>query len=113
MSKIKLNNKLLQTLMERSGVTAKELAAHLGVSKQMMNYIIHHGGLKYAAALAKRFDCKESDLTHSPPPREKGYSLPPGFELVKGVLRRKNRKIPRGFKKVNGRLRRIKKGEGK
>ena len=98
MSVAKLNHKLLQKLMETSGVRALDMARDLGVSKQMGNYIIHHGGLKYAAALAKRFDCKEKDLIFVPPPvpRPTLVRLPPGMVMVNGKLRRKPKKRKRG-----------------
>jgi hypothetical protein len=53
----------------------------------MVNYIIHHGGVKYANDLAVIFNCKRSDLL---------------------VYEERRLRVPRGAKAVNSRVRKIK-----
>lgn len=58
----KLNHERLQKEMKRTGLRAIDLARLLCVSRQMMNYIIHKGGKKYAPYLARIFGRKTEDM---------------------------------------------------
>lgn len=69
MALIKLNNELVITLMAKKFLRPTDLADVLKVSKQMANYIIHHGGMVYADRLAKILNVKRTDLLVSSPAR--------------------------------------------
>jgi hypothetical protein len=87
MSFIKLNHNLLRTLMKKSLLRPVDLAKRMRIQRQMVNYIIHHGGVKYANDLAAIFNCKRSDLlVHE----ERRVRVPRGMTVVNGKVR-KNR----------------------
>lgn len=58
----KLNHMQVWKQMAKHNLRPKDLVAPLGVSRQMVNYILYKGGRKYAKKLAKIFGCKESLL---------------------------------------------------
>jgi hypothetical protein len=61
----KLNHQQVRENMKRLSLRPVDLANQLGISRQMANYLVHHGGFKYAEQLAKIFDCDEEDLVYT------------------------------------------------
>ncbi len=59
----KLNRHKLQLEMNRLDLRPIDLAKRLGISRQLMNYILYNGGVKYVPQLSVIFDCDEEDLT--------------------------------------------------
>ncbi len=62
MALIRLNHDKLLELMIDARLRPCEVAKRLGVSRQMMNYILYRGGTVYAGKLARIFRCAEADL---------------------------------------------------
>lgn len=62
MAKTKLNRPRLYELMSETGTRQCDLARRFGLSRQLAYYIVHCGSWKYAARLAKFFDCEEDEL---------------------------------------------------
>jgi hypothetical protein len=73
MALIKLNNDYVRDLMARARMRPVDMARVLGVSKQLANHIIHHGGVSYAASLARIFDKKEIELLVALPRKTRAY----------------------------------------
>ena len=71
----KLNHNKLQELMDRKCIRPADLAKSLGVSRQMANYIVHHGGRNYALRLARVLGCEEADIIYNVTRRVKGYEI--------------------------------------
>ena len=57
-----LNHSLVRSLMEKSLIRPVDLARKMRVTRQLVNYIMCHGGVKYARDLADIFDVTRSDL---------------------------------------------------
>ena len=74
MALIRLNNRLVREMAAKKLLRPADVSRTLGVSRQMGNYIMHYGGLKYAASLARLFGCKERDLLMSVPSTAKHKS---------------------------------------
>ena len=53
--------------MAKKLMRSVDLARRMKKSPQMAYYIIHRGGMKYAALLAKIFKCERTDLLVSVP----------------------------------------------
>lgn len=58
----KLNHRKVQQEMGKLLMRPVDLAKKLKVARQNVNYILYHGGAKYADKLAKIFCCKREDL---------------------------------------------------
>ena len=58
----KLNHEEVIKRMRRALMRPADLAKSLKTDRQTVNYILHWGGRKYAADLAKIFGCKKEDL---------------------------------------------------
>ena len=58
----KLNHEKVIQLMRKCYMRPADLAKLLKTNRQTVNYILHWGGRKYAADLAKIFGCKKEDL---------------------------------------------------
>lgn len=63
MSYLKLDHKKVEMRMNRMLIRPADLARKLHVSRQMANYILHQGGVKYASKLAKILNCEREFLT--------------------------------------------------
>ncbi len=85
MAYVKLNHAKLRDLMAKTGTNPADLARSLGLSRQLVSYILHAGGRKHITRLAKYFDCKESDLSVYSTSRVK---LPQDFEIVNNKVRK-------------------------
>ena len=84
MALVRLNNQLIQELMKQKLMRPIDLAKTLGISRQLVNHVIYHGGMKYVARLAVLFDCKVSDLLIG----VARLRLPAGVTMVNGKVRR-------------------------
>lgn len=62
MASIKLNHKKIQQKMKQAGLRPVDLMGKLKVSRQMVNYILHKGGVSYVGRLARIFKCPYTDL---------------------------------------------------
>ena len=62
MANIKLNHRIVWELMTRDLLRPADLAKKLGINRQSANYVLYHGGVKYADKLAKIFGCRKNDL---------------------------------------------------
>ena len=62
MAYTKLNHRRVQQEMDRLLMRPIDLAKILKVDRQLANYVIWHGGAKYADRLAKIFSCTKNDL---------------------------------------------------
>jgi len=71
MALVKLNHGLVGELLARKFIRPTDMAKKLGVSKQMGNYILHTGGLKYARKLAKILGCEVNSLLLNVPSKAK------------------------------------------
>ena len=80
----KLNHTKLYEFMARTGTRPCDLARSLGLSRQVINYILHNGGRKYITKLAKYFDCEEHELAI---PKA---IVPKGFQTVNDKVRKVN-----------------------
>ena len=85
MALVRLNNQLIQELMKQKLMRPIDLAKTLGISRQLVNHVIYHGGMKYVARLAVLFDCKVSDLLIGV---VRTLRLPAGTTMVDGKVRR-------------------------
>jgi DNA-binding Xre family transcriptional regulator len=62
MAYMKLNHKIVKIKMNKKNIRSTDLANKLGISRQLMHYILHIGGVKYAKKLSIHLGCKEKDL---------------------------------------------------
>jgi DNA-binding Xre family transcriptional regulator len=87
MATIRLNHPLIQKKMAEKFIRPTDLAKKLGVSKQMVFFILNKGGYKYVDKLAAAFDCRVSELLIVWP--EKPMKLPKGYEIINRKVRKK------------------------
>lgn len=59
---IRLDHDKLISLMETNGVRPIDIAKRLRISRQLANYILHVGGVKWASKLANIFNLTRNDL---------------------------------------------------
>ena len=62
MAYTKLNHIKVRQEMGNLLIRPIDLAKMLKVDRQLANYVIWHGGAKYADRLAKIFGCRKNDL---------------------------------------------------
>lgn len=65
MELIRLDHEAVRGLARAKKMRPVDIARQLGVSRQLGHYILHKGGLKHAAALARLFDVRVSELLKS------------------------------------------------
>lgn len=59
---IKLNHKAIAKLMLEKCLRPRDIMMALGVSKQVTNYILHHGGVSKAKRLSAILGCELRDI---------------------------------------------------
>ena len=59
---IRLDHDKIKSLMETNGIRPIDVAKRLRISRQLANYILHVGGVKWASRLANIFKITRNDL---------------------------------------------------
>jgi hypothetical protein len=87
MANVRLNHKVVQQKMAEKYLRPIDLSGKLGVSPQMVQFILYKGGFKYAEKLSIIFDCRVSELlvTYQPVLRSKEHKLVNHKVRKKGV----------------------------
>lgn len=82
MSNSKMNHAEIKRIMKEKGIRLTPLSVKMGMSRQMLHYILNSGSLKYVTMVAEALGVSVAEIITPTPLR-----LPAGYGIVDNKVR--------------------------